>query len=181
VERPFRGGRGEGLRPAAILFSEYAGKSAFGKLTKRGAQRNPKIRLRAPKKGGGARWARPRIEKLKKSCVTSIVVKKMAGGELIIKGEPVEPEVRELIATLCVNLDSSKNTIDLLFKMLSDNVESLRICVEKRDVKGAIAALVRVRGFAQQIAEAAKMHTDLLTMFATKPGAATAMRLMLRD
>jgi hypothetical protein len=105
----------------------------------------------------------------------------MTERELIIKGEPVEPEVRDLISTLCVNLDSSKNTIDLLFKMLSDNVESLRICVEKRDVKGAIAALIRVRGFAQQIAEAAKMHTDLLTMFATKPRAATAMRLMLRD
>jgi hypothetical protein len=90
-----------------------------------------------------------------------VVVKKMTEGELIIKGESVEPEVRELITTLCVNLDSSKNTIDLLFKML--------------------AALVRVRGFAQQIAEAAKMHADLLTMFATKPRAATAMRLMRRD
>jgi hypothetical protein len=110
-----------------------------------------------------------------------VAVKKMTEGELMIKGEPVEPEVRELISTLCVNLDSSKNTVDLLFTSLSKNVESLRIYVEKRDVKNAIATLVKIRGFALQIAEAAKMHADILTMLATKPRAATAMRLMLRD
>jgi hypothetical protein len=110
-----------------------------------------------------------------------MVVKRMAKGELIIKGEQVEPEVRDLISVFCINLDSSKNTIDLLFKMLSDNVENLRICVGKRDVRGAISSLIRIRGFALQIAEAAKMQTDLLTMLATKPRAATAMRLMLRD
>jgi len=105
----------------------------------------------------------------------------MTEGELVIKGEKVETEVRELITALCVNLDSSKNVIDLLFKMLSDNIENFHICVERRDVKGAIATLIRIRGFAQQIAEAAKMQADLLTMLTTKPRAATAMRLMLRD
>ena len=105
----------------------------------------------------------------------------MAEGELIIKGEAVEPEVRDLIFTLSINLDSSKNTVDLLFKMLSDSVEVLRNCVEKRDVKGAISSLIKIRGFALQIAEIAKMHVDILTMLATKPRAATAMRLMLRD
>jgi hypothetical protein len=110
-----------------------------------------------------------------------MVVKGMPEEIMVIKGEPVEPEVRELITTLCVNLDSSKNTVDLLFTSLSKNVESLRIFVEKRDVKNAIATLVKIRGFALQIAEIAKMHADILTMLATKPGAATAMRLMLRD
>jgi hypothetical protein len=105
----------------------------------------------------------------------------MAEGKLVVRGEVVEPEVRELISTLCVNLDSSKNTVDLLFTSLSKNVESLRIYVEKRDVKNAIATLVKIRGFALQIAEAAKMHADILTMLATKPRAATAIRLMLRD
>jgi hypothetical protein len=104
----------------------------------------------------------------------------MAEGKLVVRGEVVEPEVHELISTLCVNLDSSKNTVDLLFTSLSKNVESLRIYVEKRDVKNAIATLVKIRGFALQIAEAAKMHADILTMLATKPRAATAMRLMLR-
>ena len=100
---------------------------------------------------------------------------------MVIKGEPVEPEVRDLISALCLNLDSSRNTMDLLFKMLSESIEMLRISVEKRDVKGAISSLVRVRGFALQIAGAAKRQADLLTMLATKPRAATAMRLMLRD
>ena len=105
----------------------------------------------------------------------------MAESVMIIKGEPVEPEVRDLIFTLSINLDSSKNTIDLLFKMLSDDIENLRISVDKRDVRGAISSLIRIRGYALQIAEAAKMRADLLTMLTTKPRAATAMRLMLRD
>ncbi|MCC6005828.1 MAG: hypothetical protein LM590_15920 [Thermofilum sp.] len=108
-------------------------------------------------------------------------MKKMTEEELVIKGEKVETEVRELITALCSSLDSSKNIVDLLFTSLSKNVESLRIYVEKRDVKNAIATLVKIRGFALQIAEAAKMQADLLTMLATKPRAATAMRLMLRD
>ena len=105
----------------------------------------------------------------------------MAEGKLVIKGEPVEPEVRDLISLLYQNAIAAKNTINMLHEMLSKQIETLRTMEEKGDVKGTIATLIKIKGFASEMAEMAKMYADTLTLLASKPRAATAMRLMLRD
>jgi ABC-type phosphate transport system auxiliary subunit len=110
-----------------------------------------------------------------------MVVKEMDEGEMVIKGEAVEAEVRELITVLCQNIDTAKNTIEMLQKMLNDQIESLRVFAEKRDVKGTISTLIKIRGFTLEIAEMTKMYSDMLAQLAVKPKAATAMRLMWRS
>jgi hypothetical protein len=104
----------------------------------------------------------------------------MAEREMVIKGEPVDAETRELISVFCQNIDAAKNTIDMLHKMLNDQIEELRVYVDKRDVKSSISSLIKIRGLSLEIAEAAKMYSDALTLLAVKPKAATAMRLMRR-
>ena len=104
----------------------------------------------------------------------------MAEEEMVIKGEPVDAETRELISVLCKNIDAAKNTIEILQKMLNDQIESLRVFAEKRDVKGTVSTLIKIRGFTLEIAEMTKMYSDMLAQLAVKPKAATAMRLMRR-
>ena len=109
-----------------------------------------------------------------------MAVRKMAEEEMVIKGEPVDAETRELISVFCKNIDAAKNTIDMLHKMLNDQIEELRVYVDKRDVKSSISSLIRIRGFSLEIAEMTKMYSDMLAQLAVKPKAATAMRLMRR-